>query len=83
MFNRMVQKVKSEVNKEHQGAIAFEYVILLVIMAVAIFTAWDVLADQVALKAKDIAVYIQNNGKQPMGTTGTNKNPQWNNSGGR
>lgn len=83
MLKDAIMKFRDELHQEHQGAVAFEYIIVLVIMSVAVFAAWDVLADQVALKAKDIAVYIQNNGKTNMGNTGTRINPQWQRSGGR
>ena len=83
MLKNAIMEFRDELHQEHQGAVAFEYVIVLVIMSVAVFTAWDVLADQIALKAKDIAAYIQNNGKAKMGNAGTKMNPQWQRSGGR
>lgn len=64
------KSITSELCQEHTGAVAFEYVIILVIMAVAIFTAWGVLANQVIQKANEIAMFIQNNGTQAMGNGG-------------
>ena len=63
----MVKIVKSELDKEHQGAVAFEYVIILVIMAVTIFTAWRLMSDAVIDKATDIASLIRNNGRSING----------------
>lgn len=56
--------------QEHQGAVAFEYIIILVIMAVCIFTAWEILSDQVIQKAGEIAEFIQNNGQNGLGVGG-------------
>jgi Flp pilus assembly pilin Flp len=67
-IKRIAQEVQRELVEEHQGAVAFEYVIILVIMAVAIFTAWGFLADEVVKKAQEIALFIQNNGQNPLGT---------------
>lgn len=62
--------MKNLFNEEHEGAVAFEYIIILVIMAVAIFFAWGLLSDQLEKKAKDIATFIQNNGQGSLGQTG-------------
>lgn len=67
----MFRKMKNELNVEHEGAVAFEYIIILVIMAVAIFAAWTLLSDAVKQKARDIATFINNNGQTNLGTTGT------------
>ena len=71
-MHNVVKTFKDEMNQEHAGAVAFEYIIILVIMAVAIFTAWGVLANQVIQKANEIATFIQNNGTQAMGTGAVN-----------
>ena len=57
-------------NEEHSGAVAFEYVIILVIMAVFIFTAWKILGNTLTEKAKDIANFIAGNGQSDLGTNG-------------
>lgn len=49
-------------NKKRAGAFAFEYIIVLVVMAAIIFSAWDILGDAVIAKAKSIANTIQNEG---------------------
>lgn len=61
-------KLKELLKQEHKGAVAFEYIIILVIMAVCIFTAWKLLGDQVESKAGEIANFIQNNGQSGLGT---------------
>lgn len=50
-------------NQEHEGAVAFEYIIILVIMAVVIFAAWKILGDELKLKAQEIANFIAGNGQ--------------------
>ena len=62
------KKFKELMNQEHSGAVAFEYIIILVIMAVAIFIAWGLLSDELKAKAQDIADFISNNGQQELGT---------------
>lgn len=62
-----MNKLSNLMNQEHEGAVAFEYIIILVIMAVCIFTAWEYLADAVIAKAQDIAAFIQNNGQTGLG----------------
>lgn len=59
--------MKNLLNQEHAGAIAFEYIIILVIMAVAIFTAWKILSDQIIAKARQVATFIKNNGQSSLG----------------
>lgn len=61
------QKIQNLMNQEHQGAVAFEYIIILVIMAVAIFGAWKMLGDQVVAKAQQISNFIKNNGQTALG----------------
>ena len=65
-----MKKFMNELNQEHDGAIAFEYIIILVIMAVCIFTAWGFLVDALEAKAQDIANFIANNGQSSLGTNG-------------
>lgn len=60
--------MKKTLKTEHSGAVAFEYIIILVIMAVAIFTAWKLLSAQLIAKATDIAAFIANNGQTGLGT---------------
>ena len=62
----MLETMKNELTQEHEGAIAFEYIIILVIMAVCIFTAWKTLSAQVTNKAKQIADFIKNNGQSVL-----------------
>ena len=66
-------EVKKELNTEHEGAVAFEYVIILCIMAVACFTVWGVLGNQIIQKANEIADFISNNGTKAMGNTATGR----------
>ena len=54
---------------DHQGAVAFEYVIILVIMAVALFIGFRVLQNQLIMKANDVSKFMGNNGQNQMGTT--------------
>ena len=63
----MKNNIQQILQEEHKGAVAFEYIIILVIMAVAIFTAWKLLSDQVVTKAGQIADFIKNNGQTGLG----------------
>lgn len=68
-FTNKSRAIKAEMAQEHEGAVAFEYIIILVIMAVAIFAAWRLLSAQLEAKAKDIANFIANNGQSSLGTS--------------
>lgn len=61
--------MKSILTQKHQGAVAFEYIIILVIMAVAIFIAWKFLGNVLKSKSRDIGTFIQNNGQNELGRT--------------
>lgn len=61
-----MRKFKNLLNEEHEGAVAFEYIIILVIMAVVIFFAWNVLGDAVKEKAQEIATFISENGQSGL-----------------
>ena len=63
--------MKNLLTQKHQGAVAFEYVIILVIMAVAIFFAWQTLSNQLKSKATQISSFIQGNGQSNLGTGGS------------
>ena len=65
-----MRKIKNELTNEHSGAVAFEYVIILAIMAVAIFATWNLLSGALKAKGQDIANFIQNNGQNALGTSG-------------
>ena len=65
--------MKSILTQKHQGAVAFEYIIILVIMAVAIFIAWEALGGQVKSKGQNIARFIGNNGQNKADLGGTVK----------
>lgn len=65
-----MNKFTQLMNEEHEGAVAFEYIIILVIMAVAIFLAWKFLGDAIKAKAQQIAQFISNNGQSNLGTGG-------------
>lgn len=67
MFKQAKQEMQEELHQEHEGAVAFEYVIILCIMAVACFTVWGILGNQIISKANEIAQFIANNGTQAMG----------------
>ena len=62
----MIEMFTNELTTEHSGAVAFEYIIILVIMAVAIFTAWRVLSGQLKSKASDISNFIKDNGQNAL-----------------
>ena len=53
-------KEKFSLKSKEKGAFAFEYVIVLAIMAVVIFAAWNILGDAVMAKAKSIAAALMN-----------------------
>lgn len=56
-----------KLNEEHEGAVAFEYIIILVVMSVAIFTAWKLLSTAITTKSQQIADFIKNNGQSTLG----------------
>lgn len=58
-----MKSMKNLMKQEHSGAVAFEYIIILVVMAVVIFTAWEILGDAVIDKAGKIADFISGNGQ--------------------
>lgn len=55
--------MKSILTQKHQGAVAFEYIIILVIMAVVIFAAWNAMGSTVKDKGTKISNFISNNGQ--------------------
>lgn len=61
--------MKNILNQKHAGAVAFEYIIILVIMAVVIFAAWRAMGDTVKTKGSQISNFISNNGQGELGTT--------------
>lgn len=70
--------VQSKINSfrsDDKGVVAFEYIIVLVIMAVAVFSAWGILSNAIQAKASDIATFIQNNGQGGLGTTAPTTTP--------
>lgn len=68
-----MKKLRNLLTQEHQGAVAFEYIIILVIMAVAIFTAFRILTPALEQKAGEVAAFIQNNGQGGLNGPGTSK----------
>lgn len=70
----MVKSFLNELDQEHSGAVAFEYIIILVIMAVVIFAAWNMLGDTVKDKAKEISSFISNNGQSGLTGDGASRN---------
>lgn len=67
LLNKKKVALAAQLNEEHEGAVAFEYIIILVIMAVVIFTAWKTLGDVVTAKAIQIGDFIKGNGGKPLG----------------
>lgn len=68
-FTQAKKEAEALLKEEHAGAVAFEYVIILCIMAVACFTVWGILGNQIISKANEVATFIANNGTQAMGTS--------------
>ena len=66
-FSSKMNNCKNLMNQEHEGAVAFEYIIILVIMAVAIFAAWSLLSAELEKKAEEIRDFIANNGQESLG----------------
>lgn len=62
-MKKLWNKFKGVMNEDREGAVAFEYIIILVIMAVAIFVAWRLLSAEIEKKAGEIAKFIENNGQ--------------------
>lgn len=62
-MNQMIKNFKKEVNKEHSGAVAVEYILILVIMAVVIVFAWNLLGDTIRAKVRQIAKFIRTGDK--------------------
>ena len=69
----MIKTFMNEMEVEHSGAVAFEYIIILVIMAVVIFAAWNALGDVVKSKAREIANFVRNNGQNGLTGTGSQR----------
>lgn len=63
-----MKRFKKLLNNEQSGAVAFEYIIILVIMVVAIFAAWSLLSDEIGTKAGEIQQFIAGNGQNALGT---------------
>mgnify|MGYP000860851367 FL=1 len=58
-------KIKGKLNEQHEGAIAFEFLIILVIFAVTIFAvASSPLMDAIKDQVREITDYITNNNNQ-------------------
>ena len=74
-FSSKMNNCKNIMNQEHEGAVAFEYIIILVIMAVAIFAAWGILSAELKQKAEEIKTFIANNGTSSLGNTPAASNP--------
>lgn len=53
--------MKDMLLRKRSGAVAFEYVIILVVMAAMIFAAFAILADVVLAKADEIGACIMGN----------------------
>ena len=64
----MFNKIADVVMAEHEGAVAFEYIIVLVIMAVALFIGFRMLQAQLIGKSNDIFHFIRNNGQSTLHT---------------
>jgi hypothetical protein len=67
-WRKAVASMKCTMAEEHAGVVSFEYIIILVIMAVVVYNAWGKLSKEVYKKALEIANFIQNNGQTPLGT---------------
>lgn len=64
----MCKKFKETMREEHSGAVAFEYIIILVIMAVALFTGFRMLSSSLTNKAGQVSSFIDNNGQSALST---------------
>lgn len=62
----MFKKFEETMREEHSGAVAFEYIIILVIMAVALFTGFRMLSSSLTNKADDVSTFIDNNGQSEL-----------------
>lgn len=62
----MFKKVRETMSEEHSGAVAFEYIIILVIMAVALFTGFRMLTTSLTNKADQVSSFIDNNGQSEL-----------------
>lgn len=67
-MKNFAEKMKQELNTEHEGAVAFEYIIILIIMVVALFTGFKVLADMFKTKSTQVADFIGGNGQTALST---------------
>lgn len=54
-----ISEVKDTLNEGVQGAFAFEYIIVLVVMVAIIFAAWGILGDAIRDKAQEIADWME------------------------
>lgn len=56
--------------QKHKGVVGFEYMIVLTIMLLAIFAVFNTLKESIDLKAKEIAEFINGNGKLALPGSG-------------
>ena len=62
----MKKNFKNVLIEEHSGAVAFEYIIILVIMAVALFNGFRMLQQSLETKANNVATFIDKNGQESL-----------------
>lgn len=63
-------KLKESIRRKRKAAIAFEYIIILVLMVVLIFAIWDTLSVLIEEKLGEIEAAMRNNSLADTGSLG-------------
>ena len=64
----MLNNFKHELKQEHNGAVALEYIIILVIMVVALFVGLGGIAKVFQSKSSQVSDFIKGNGQSALGS---------------
>ena len=62
----MLNSFKNELKQEHNGAVALEYIIILVIMVVALFVGLGGIAGVFKSKSSQVSDFIGKNGQSAL-----------------
>lgn len=63
-------KLKESIRRKRKAAVAFEYIIILVLMVVLIFAIWGALSDLITEKLHEIEEAMRNNSLSDTGSLG-------------
>ena len=63
-------KLKESIRRKRKAAVAFEYIIILVLMVVLIFTIWGILSEAIEAKVNEIQTLLENDEMTDIGSLG-------------